>query len=214
MKWDEAAVEAAIRALPMRTDGMAPEVLEVVEMIQIGLWIGQANARSRARPATRSQTMAELKELCDLCRELYDHIENRMRSPALRLVEQTLKAGAEERARENRRPIYHPLLLTDQLKATFLAARTGWIGARRGDDLPQPQGQSRKPAAREVTSQCAIAFEAVTGKPAARKYDLHANSECGLFVKFLGEIFEALGIDAKPAGQAKLLMEKRPPKRR
>jgi hypothetical protein len=62
--------------------------------------------------------------------------------------------------------------------------------------------------------ECANAFQAVTGKPAARAYDPHTSSECGLFFKFLGEIFDALGIDAKPAGQAKLLMEKRPSEKR
>lgn len=207
MKWDEEAVEAAIRALPMRTDGKAPEISEAVEMIRIGLWAGQVNTRSRARSATRKQTMAELKTLCDLCRKLHEHLHNRMRSPALRLVEQEIRAGAEERARNGRRPVYHPLLLTDQLEATFFAARSAWIRAERGDDLPQPGGKSRKPAAQEVTRQCATVFQAVTGKPAARNYNTPASIEQGPFLKFVGEVIAALDIEAKPAGQTRRYME-------
>lgn len=209
MKFDEAAIEAAVRALPMRADGLEPDVSEAVRMIGIAAWIGQANARPRARTATHKQTLAELKKLCDLCRDLYKHIETRMRSPALRLVEQTIRKGAEERATKSQRPIYHPLLLSEQLEATFLAARTAWVEVKGGAELPQPQARGTKPAARDVTGIVARVFESVTGTPAARAYDMAASKEGGPFVEFLGRVFDALGIKASPAGQAKLYLEKR-----
>ena len=112
MKWNEAAVVAAVSALPVRTDGRAPDVAEMVMMIKVGVWSGQGNTARRARQATRKQTLAELKALCKRCRELYQHIETEMHSPALRLVEKKIAEGREERESKGKRPLYDPLLLT------------------------------------------------------------------------------------------------------
>lgn len=213
MKWDEAAVESAIRSLPMRDDGKMPDVSEMVTLIRLGAWSGQGNTRSRARSATQKQTMAELRKLCDLCRELYEHIEAKMHSPALRMVEEQIRTGRAMREAKGERPLHHPLLLTVQVEGTFAAARAAWLDAKNGGDLPQPTNRGTKPAARDVTSRCANVFESVTGRPPARNYDAYTGQEGGAFLDFLGRIFDAVGLKAKPAGQAKLLLEKRAAKK-
>lgn len=208
MKWDEAAIEGAIRGLAVRDDGKAPEVSEMVEMIRLGVWSGQMNTRARARHATRAQTMKDLEVLCKLCFELFDHIENKMRSPALRMVETKLREGRDERKDRGERPLYHPLLLTIQLAGTLEAAEAAWQQAKDGADLPQPAKRGTTVAAKEITFICARVFESVTGRAPARDYDAYAAREGGSFLDFVGKIFTALDVKAKPAGQVRMFMEK------
>jgi hypothetical protein len=94
MIWNDEAIakiEAAIRALPVRTDGKAPEVDRIIELIAMGTFAGRSNTRPRARRATQKQTQADLRKLCALCEKMFDHVENKMRSPALRMLEQAIR---------------------------------------------------------------------------------------------------------------------------
>lgn len=119
----------------------------------------------------------------------------------------------EERARKGERPLHHPLLLTIQLQGTFEAARAAWIHAKNGAELPQPVSRGTKPAAKDVTFICGRVYESVTGQPATRNYNSYTNREGGAFIGFLQTIFDVLGLKAKAAGQAKLLLEKRAPEK-
>ena len=209
MKWDEAAVEAAIRALPVRTDGKAPDVSQMVEMVRLGVWTGQVNTLPRARGATQKQTMAELKTLCELSRDLAEHIM-KMHSPALRMVEKHMQEVREERKRNGeRRPLYVPLLLTIQLEGTFDAGKAAWHEAKNGGDLPQPGNRGTKPAAKQVAFMCARAFEAVTGKKSTYSNPSAGGKAQGQFLDFLGDVFRALGIPASPESMAREVREKR-----
>lgn len=209
MRWDEAAVTSAIQSLPARTDGKGMEIGEAVMMMKLAMWSGDGNTAARARPATRKQTLAELRKLCDLCRELHQHIELRMHSPALRMVEAQISEGRDAREAKGERPLYHPLALNIELEGTFEAARAAWLQVKDGADLPQPANRGTKPGAKDVTFVAARVFEGVTGRAPARNYNAYADREGGDFLDFLGKIFDALGVKAKAAGQAKLLMEKR-----
>lgn len=211
MKWNEPAVAAAIQALPPRTDGKSMDIDEAVDMMRLRVWGGSISTLARARTATRKQTLAELKKLCDLCRELHEHIGFRMHSPALRMVEASIRDGKEDRAVAGRRPLYHPLVLNIQLEGMFEASRTAWLQAQEGCDLPQPAKRGTKPGAKDVTTVAASVFEAVTGRSAARSYSDASSREGGAFLGFLTAVFDALEVNAKPARQ--LRMEKSRPKR-
>ncbi|MGH8610523.1 MAG: hypothetical protein ACREYF_00355 [Gammaproteobacteria bacterium] len=70
--------------------------------------------------------------------------------------------------------------------------------------------QSRKPVAGVTTAAAAGIYQLLTGKSVtrvsqAKKGEL-GQKEAGRFAQFLGELFDTLEIDARPAGQVKLIM--------
>ena len=69
-----------------------------------------------------------------------------------------------------------------------------------------------------MTKQAAQAFERLTGKAVGRsvrsvpfKPGRRRSIDAGPFVRFLGDVFKVLEIDASAAGQIKLLLRKKVP---
>lgn len=207
MKWDVEPVTAAFQSLS--ADLSAEVVAQEVQTFKIAAWAGHSNTRARARPATRQQTLAELKKLCELCRELHEHIEHRMHSPALRMVEAKITAGKDGRATKGKRPLYHPLLLNIQLEGMFEASRAALIAVKNDAELPQPNSRGQKPDAAMIANVCLRDFERLTGRRASVIVNSMTNEAGGPFVDFLAKIFVALGIKASPVSQARTAIEKR-----
>ena len=78
----------------------------------------------------------------------------------------------------------------------FAAAREAWREAKSGADLPQPTNRGTKPGAKDVALACADAFEAMTGRRATFTNDDATGASRGLFLDFLKQIFDALGVKA------------------
>jgi len=177
---------------------------EAVLFMKVGLLAGTINTAARARPATRKQTLVELRKLCDLTRNLHNHISTVMHSPALRLIEAELKKENAQQDSTGNHSLAQPLLLDVQLKGMFEAARKAWTLARDGGELPQPTNRGTKPGAKDVTRVAMRVFEQVTGESAGRQYSEADAKEGGATLAFLTAIFDALAVRAKPAGQLRL----------
>jgi hypothetical protein len=156
--------------------------------------------RSTWPSATKNQAITELRHLAKLSDDIYHHI-SRMRNPAILALQDTTPAG--------------PAQLRDLKWHVWdmCAAARYAIDHLKKSDEPRIRG---KPQARAVTDAAAKIYQELTGEAPGRissgveiNGHVRGQREGGPFVEFLADTFEALGIDAKAAGQAKLLSKRR-----
>lgn len=147
---------------------------------------------------TKKQAMAELEKLAKLGHALYEHIFT-MRVTALEAFMDATPAGRQ-----------YTLLpqLESHIEDVCDVARHAIDHLQRSDGPRIP----RKIRARVVAEEAAKTYLALTGRAPTRRSSaievnprIRGQHDGGPFIAFLADVFEALGVRAKAAGQAKLL---------
>jgi len=159
--------------------------------------IAKANDLPRSKRAGSVAAKRALKRFAELAYKLRCHIATMPRDAL---------DGMEA---DQTGDVPHPLLLDQILKKSIHGSYRAYRGI--ADHLPAPGNVHSKGRARLITLYCANLFERLTGKPARRhskSVDVNYTTgarDCGPFLDFLGEVFYLFEVNAKPAGQLKLL---------
>ena len=171
--------------------------------------------------STTKQAIAELADLAKLSLALHNHIRKMgiEAHAALRAVSTILRRHQLEKSLPSDRDLIAPLL-EDDLDRLAIHVKNTHAVAREAIDHVRGSRIQGKPVARAVTDAAAKVYQELTGKAPGRiasgvevNGHILGQRDGGQFIAFLADVFEALGIDAKAAGQAKLLSKRRPPAR-
>jgi hypothetical protein len=201
-----ASLEEFLRGLPAAAaddpdinvrDAWRNQIAIEAEGLYLAARLTFVNDLPRAKKAGEKVARRELTKLTKLTDALRNHILN-MHRDALEAIEMH-----QGKAR-------HPLVLEHELRELLAAI------ARAEKNIPKTPAKldlHAKHQARETTKYAACMFERLTGKkikrsPRTVRVNTHlcVAKEDGEFHQFLSEAFKLLCIDAKPAGQIKLML--------
>ena len=192
------SLEALLARLPLREDRRGTIAMEA-ECLYMEAGHVALSDLPRAKKAGAKAARRELDELAKLSFKLGRHI--------LSMHHDSLEAIRAQKGKAR-----DPLLLVVELRELIDAL------ASAEEAIPQTPASGdlhAKRRARDVTLYAASLFERLTGKQVTRNTKLvrvnahlHGPKESGEFHQFLADAFRLLGIDAKAAGQIKLLLEK------
>lgn len=182
-----ARLEAALASAPVAED-RRHSIPDEAALIYLAASFASINKLPRANEIGGTAARRELDMLVELSYKLRRHILS-MHREAL---------GAIESEPGQARP---PLLIVDDLRELIAVA------ARARDVIePTPTRRGRRPDKQAVATTKFVAnvFERLTGRQAAPGYDAY-DERRSAFESLLGDVFDALGIDANAERQAKLL---------
>jgi len=144
----------------------------------------------------------ELDTLVKLIRKLRVHIEG-MHRTSLRAIETELDTVQKETGERTPEEAYPNRLAEalSKLEDVYRGARER-IGVAPPDGYP-PKGPPGKNQAKQTAIAAAEAYRSLTGKEPTFTTNPDTNKPGGPFLRFLREVFDALGIEARAEGYAR-----------
>jgi hypothetical protein len=188
------SVEALLGRLPI-LDDRRDQIASQAEGLCLAATFASMNDLPRARKVGGKATRHELDKLAELSIALGSHILSMHRDS----LDAILQQGAAR----------HPLIIADDLRKLIAAVRQG---EKVLLEIPARRDQHAKRGARDLTRYAEGLFKRLTGRPVTRTSKSvpvnaheHGSKEDGEFHQFLAEVFKLFDVDAKAAGQIKML---------
>jgi hypothetical protein len=201
-------IETALRKLPV-IPGHESVIRGFAMEINCASMVAESFAVPMTQDSTKKQAVDELLVLLRKVVDLREHLFA-MRSNAVKACEAvTVEAYQTVGFDVPDRPILHAL--DEQLVAATKMLPCAIMELR----MDESRGPDKKRGAALITESVKRAYVALTGKSRMRQSrtvlinrNTEATKEAGALLALLTEIFDILGVDAKPAGQVRRLSKK------